>query len=207
MKKTILLSAIILPLFIGSASANIVVDEMADVFHKTAVTVGGAIHTVIEAVSEVFSPHGQKVSPVHGRTLSPSEMFHNAKVDDMPQAEENSSLVLASMYPELARVDPPSSVQKLSNKGSSVLKELKRQEEKEDLTASEYMFLVSEVSQNASSAVPFLVGQGATESAIINWDGVTYDKNPNADADALLAKMASTHTRNPNSALLSKAGR
>lgn len=208
MRRTILLSAITLSLFVSSASANIVVDEVAVAFHKTTLAVGSVIDTAIEAVSEILGLHSQKVSLTHGRTISPAEMFQDAQLGTTLQPEEDPSLILASLYPELVRIDPPSSSQKLSaNKGSMVLRELKKQEEQEDLTASEYTALATKVSQDASSAVPLLMGSGPTKSAVINWDGVTYDQNPNTEADALVAKMASTHTRNLNSALLAAAGR
>ena len=207
MKKAILLSAIIIFLFTGSASARTVVDEFSDAFHKTTVKVGSVIDSALETVAELLGLHDQKVAKTLHHSISPSEMFKDAKLDGTLPVEENSSLILSSMYPELARVDASSSAQRLNTKkGSLVLSELKRQEEREDLTASEYTALATTVSQDASSAVPLLVGTGPTQSAVINWDGVTYNQNPNAETDALLAKMASTHTRNPNSALLSKAG-
>lgn len=208
MKKTILLSAITVSLFISSASARTMLDDASDALGRTTRSVGSVIGSVIETVSELLGLHNQKVAATSRHSISPAEMFQNAKLNEVPHAEEDSSLVLASVYPELNRADAPSSAQKLSqSKGSSILKELKRQEEREDLTASEYTALVAEVSQDASSSVPFLISSGKTESAVINWDGVTFDQNPNAETDALLAKMSSTHTRNPNSSLLFKAGK
>ncbi|MBY0282060.1 MAG: hypothetical protein K2W94_07910 [Alphaproteobacteria bacterium] len=206
MKKTILLSAIILPLFIGSASANIVVDEAAEIFHKTTLAVGSAIDKTIDVVSEILGLHSQKVSPSKGHTLTPSEIFEHADVAGMiPQTKEDSSLIFASVYPELVVPDVLSSAQKLSNKGSVVLMELKKQEEKEALTAYEYTNLENVVSQNASSAVPYLVDDGKTKSAVIDLKDVTFNETPHTEEDALLAKMVSSHSHNPNSTLLSKA--
>lgn len=207
MKKIILLSAITVSLFISSASARTMLDDASEVLGRTTRSVGSVISSVIETVSELLGLHNQKVAATQRHSISPAEMFQNVKLNEVPYAEEDSSLVLASVYPELNRTDAPSSAQKLSqSKGLSILKELKKQEEREDLTASEYTVLVAEVSQNTSSSVPF-TSSGKTESAIINWDGVTFDQNPNAETDALLARMSSTHTRNPNSSLLFKAGK
>lgn len=207
MKKIILLSAITVSLFISSASARTMLDDASEVLGRTTRSVGSVISSVIETVSELLGLHNQKVAATQRHSISPAEMFQNVKLNEVPYAEEDSSLVLASVYPELNRADAPSSAQKLSqSKGLSILKELKKQEEREDLTASEYTVLVAEVSQNTSSSVPF-TSSGKTESAIINWDGVTFDQNPNAETDALLARMSSTHTRNPNSSLLFKAGK
>lgn len=201
MKKTILISAIAVSLFMNSASAGTVVDELSQAFGTTAKVVGH----VIDKVSEILGFSTQSPT-IYKRTLpSPSKMFQNAESDRVP-AEENHSLLFASLYPELSRLPAKPTAHHLARERSAVLNELKKQELERDLIASQYTALVAQISQNDSD-IPFLIGEGQRQSSVSNWDKLIFDQNPNSEMNALLAKMASNHAQNPNFSLLIKAGK
>lgn len=209
MRKTILLSALAVSLFINSASARSVIDEAADglstVFHKTTLAVGKAIDSALDTFAEFLGMQPVKPTTVVKPSVSVAQMYHDAKIDGLPQPEEELNLVLAGMYPELNRAAVPLPADKLKNAGSSVLKVLKKEDARQDFIGGEYAEIAAKVSQNGSP-VPYISGTGETKSIVLDWGSVTYNTDPDAEMGALLAKMASTHTQNRFSSLLIKAG-